>query len=372
MTEPASAVASRGSAPWVLVGYSVRALAASARRAGLPVITIDACADADTRRLAQQSVRLAPPWSPEAVRTALARLPATAGVVFTGGAEASLSELSGEWPLAGNTPQAVTALGDPTQADAHLRACNLPVPPRLDADAAPDGRWLHKPAGGGGGVGIRRLARGESTGGTPLQRELPGRTVGVLFVADGNRSRLVGAHRQWHAPGGGFRYGGAVTLPGLPPWLRAPLHQGLDRLTRRLGLRGLNGVDLRVRGGDWWILEVNPRPCLTVDIHDSATARPLFLTHLDAVEGTLPEETLPLERGAAAPWRCHGHAIVYTPAGMHRAPHDEWPPYAADRPVPGSPVTPGTPLCTLHAFGPSPRAVAQTLRERIKQWRQHP
>lgn len=375
----------RAAAPVVLLGYSVRALAASAHRAGVPCIAMDACADADTRALADQTLQLGadgPPMAPEGIGAALARLGRLDGVVFTGGAEAAVAHLPSHLRVYGNRPETLAEVTDPVRLAQRLDEAGLPRPEQTLAATHPPragGGWLYKRIGGGGGVGVTRTPPDGGADTSVAQREHPGRTLGVLFAADGRSAYPIGAHWQWHAPchpwspprsissPGRFRYGGAVAIPRLPRAVDTVLRRGLDRLVAATGLRGVNSIDVRVQGQDFRVLEVNPRPGLTVDIHDARCQAPLFEIHRDTTQGHPPGITLPLDRPDSL--RAHplyGHAVIYTPPGLERAPAVDWPGWSADRPPPETPLHSGLPLCTVRATGPTWRTVAHRLRSQVR------
>ncbi|MDX1606304.1 MAG: ATP-grasp domain-containing protein, partial [Candidatus Competibacterales bacterium] len=181
----------------------------------------------------------------------------------------------------------------------------------------------------------------------------------------GRRARVLGWHATWTERGDPARpwtYSGALTLTDdrVPDPVRAALPAALERLVAATGLAGLCGIDLCVDGPRWWLIEINPRPTATAELHERDPG--LLTLHRAAVTGVLPAVPAPLAG-------CRGQAVVYAGRPLRVVPF-AWPDWTADRPVPGSRIASGQPLCTLTAAGDRPRAVRVVLARRRHQLRE--
>jgi len=358
--------------PVLVIGTSVRALAQMAKRAGQPVVAIDAFADCDTREsaLSTSSVavdadyRFAREPLIAAVEGAAARWNPKAAVLASGfeAVPERIDDIARIVPVAGNRASRVRRVKDPFALAACLEALGVPHPrtqPELPVDAR---GWLVKQRGGTGGGHVRCAP----TSGTLLpdeyaQRRVAGEPVSVLFLADGGQARLVGANRFWtrgkesRLP---FMFAGAASLSlGALPF-GAEIGAAVAALTATTGLVGLNGVDCLVAEDRWWLIDVNPRPTATAELHDGRWAGGLFPAHLAAARGELSGDA----RVGVSDTR--GFEIVYAPR-LLRIPQDAaWPEWVTDRPRGGSFVAADEPVCTVHAEGNDLITVRRELAQR--------
>jgi predicted ATP-grasp superfamily ATP-dependent carboligase len=330
-----------------VVALSGRALAAAARRAGDACHVIDFFADDDTRALAQSCTRIESPladgFAAAPLREALSRL-GPSGIVYGAGFEVDptlLRAMRDVAPLLGNPPETVAAVKHPLRLAETLRSLGLPHPETQLAAPTGEG-WLRKRIGGSGGAHIERCA--DAIPDRYFQQCVSGRPASALFVADGHRASIVGFSAQWSdpAPGQPFRYGGCVTPAGLGAPLESRLADACDALARVSGLRGLNSLDLLVDGGDFRILEINPRPGATLDIFDGFGDLRLWRLHLAGVQGVLPG--IP-----ATPSTARAAAVVYAPRRIVVGRGFAWPDWAVDRSPAGSVIADGDPVCTVLA-----------------------
>jgi predicted ATP-grasp superfamily ATP-dependent carboligase len=191
------------------------------------------------------------------------------------------------------------------------------------------------------------------------QKRVAGRAVSALFVANGERARVLGFSEQWIAPSprGAFRYGGAVMPAALPRKARQAMTEAVERVVAAFCLKGLGSADFMLGEAGPLLLEINPRPGATLDIFDGDAA-PLLRLHLDAVlEGKLPGAPLPLECAKAS-------AIVYAPQRVTVPPCMVWPDWAADIPKASELIDKNRPICTVLA-----RAPAKTRAKRLAEAR---
>jgi predicted ATP-grasp superfamily ATP-dependent carboligase len=215
---------------------------------------------------------------------------------------------------------------------------------RLDPPADVAG-WLVKRTGGAGGSHVRRArSRHRARAHRYFQRFQPGRTLSVLFAADGRRARVIGFNEQWTA---GVRhcapycYGGAVSQPPLPPQTQRRIAGLLDDLVQVSGLVGLNGLDFILAGETPFVLETNPRPTATIDLYDADIEDGMLALHMRACRGELP--VIPALSVTRA------HAIVYAAVALRVPVGIEWPEWCTDLPDCGSVIPMGAPVCSVHA-----------------------
>jgi predicted ATP-grasp superfamily ATP-dependent carboligase len=291
----------------VVVGASARAWAASAVRAGWHVHTVDLFADGDLLSLAASATRLGKGY-PTALPAAVGRLPA-GPLTYTGALEnhpGVLAALALARPLAGVPPEALAAVRTPAGLARLARAARMTVPAtRASARGLPrDGSWLIKPLHGAGGAGIEPWT-GPTTarpGPDCWQRRVAGRAWGATYLIAPAGPRLVGVARQLLGPArrgaASFAWCAGVTWP--PRHLPGAVHTALVRLGEALwgrdGLRGMIGVDFLVTpSGKPVLIEINPRPTASAELHERHDGRSLAAAHLecfgypDAGRATPPE-----------------------------------------------------------------------------------
>jgi predicted ATP-grasp superfamily ATP-dependent carboligase len=338
--------------PCLIVAVSGRALAASALRGGRRAAVLDCFADRDTRSLASacrsvvssRGIRFD---ENALLRAARALAPPPAALVYGSGFEGRaglLARLARGRQLYGNAPEVVERVRDPARFFPLLDRLGIASPEvRLDRPGRADG-WLVKRPGGAGGAHVRHAAASRRPADAYYQRFEPGRTLSVLFLADGERALILGANRQWTAAARldrPFLYGGAVGGVSLPRAVDRDIHRRLDALVAATGLVGLNGLDFILQGNRWLALELNPRPTATMELYDPDYPRGLFGWHLRACRGRLPA-------GPAAPRARRAHAVVFA-AAPGRAAGLKFPGWCRDVPMPGVRFGRGDPLCTIHA-----------------------
>ena len=85
----------------------------------------------------------------------------------------------------------------------------------------------------------------------------------------------MGFSEQWCAEShsdGEFIYGGAVALSSnsLESNVRNSIENAAALLASHYQFRGLVSLDTIVQNNEWWLLEVNPRPGATFELHEGA------------------------------------------------------------------------------------------------------
>ena len=350
----------------LIAAASGRALAASARRAGYAPLVADLFGDQDTLAAAAAHVRIEPVEGYSigadellAAFETLAEARDPCGAVCGTGFEDRphlLERIAQRWGLVGNNAETVKRIKDPVAFAQLCRDCGIPHPEVSLAPPADLAGWLAKRAGGSGGMHIR-LAADDRGPRFYFQRRVAGMPVSALLLADGRRAVVLGFSRQWSSPTPArpFRYGGAAQPAGLGDDIERAMMAAIDRLAASAALIGLNSADFLVDGDTFHLLEINPRPGATVDIFEPPSGS-LFAMHVAACRGTLPAVPPVYDEARAG-------AIVYAQQGIAAMPDLPWPEWSADRPVAGSAVPAGGPLCSVFASAPTADA-ARTLVER--------
>lgn len=344
-------------APILTVATAARALAQSARKGGVSIVALDRFADRDTREAALACRAIAATErgfdAAELLRAADALCPPArcGGLVYGSGLEHRpelLQALAAGRRLCGNSPQAVARLKDPQAFCDLLRSLHIPYPETSLARPADETGWLVKQVGRSGGGHVQPAAQARPAG-RPLyyQRHWPGRSVSLLFLADGARCRVIGISETWTTAGDPrepYRYAGGVSDAEVGAELRERLSATAQALTAALGLRGFNGLDVLVRDDEFVVLEINPRPGATFELYEPKYAESFFVLHMRACCGELPPMT-PVSPLAYA------HAVVYAPRALVIAESTAWPDGCSDLSMPGTVIPANAPLCMVHASG---------------------
>ncbi|MGV3483209.1 MAG: ATP-grasp domain-containing protein [Planctomycetaceae bacterium] len=288
----------------ILIGSSVRAAAADAKRGGYRVIAIDRYGDRD---LLSSCDAWIPYDSGHRWLQHLAQLP-PAPVVPVGGfhwdrdangwianADALRSRL-----VAFPAPKTYAQLHSPAWLGEVAAGLGIAFPetrywsegdlrtlfrPTIDSPLQTD-QWLRKPWVHGGGVGISVACEDAiPTGEQYLQRRLRGMSIGANFVAyqqpGGPRAVPLGIFRgitYRRNPAHPFLYGGSVG----PISLCLPVTSAIQRLgqaiAEQLPLVGLFNIDLMLgEKGDLALLEVNPRYSASMELIAIACGQPRSL-----------------------------------------------------------------------------------------------
>ncbi len=364
----------------VIAGVTTRAFAGSATRAGYRVTAVDGFGDLDLRAVAEvialtrESGGFTPGAAADAARPIAAGLAA-----YTSNFENypdAVAELAAGRRLLGNSPAVLRVVRDPLAIMRTLDSRGFPTPlTRATAPrAARAGAWLLKPRRSGGGHGTRPWRPGDSVPRSAyLQQRIPGVPGSIVFLADGRRIYPLGITRQLVGERGfgasGYRYCGSLLGSARAPLfddersLRDAARGLAEAVTDAFGLVGVNGIDFIARGGVPWPIEVNPRPCASMELVERAGWPPLFELHARACAGYLPAagERFPEPHGVA------GKAVVFARRTVIVGPFSrELLGSAADIPHPGERFDRGQPICTLFADGEEGGACLRNLAARAR------
>lgn len=314
------------------------------------------------------------------------------GFVYGSGFEAQpelLRKVAEIVPLIGNSPATLSIVKNPTSFFAALRRLNISHPAvhnALPTDAA--NVYLQKFAGGSGGTHIKTVIAGTQT--LPdeyyYQQKMDGRSISLLFIANGQEIEVVGFNEQWLSPSDSmpFRYGGAVSHVALSHEIQRQLIVAVEELTKTFGLVGLNSLDAIVRDntahgvseenmniGDAsvFVLEINPRLSATVDLYGH-TEQNLFERHVQAClsqcsfmrQGS-KHDTSQLKL------RCKAHAIVYADSDTEVAAAIAWPNWVVDNPAQSMhplKISAGEPVCTVVAYSDDAETAKKLAQARVE------
>ncbi len=389
----------------LIIGASVRAAAGSASRAPRlgPIGACDLFADADLGEIAT-ATRLENgnypggflPW-------ALAQPPAL--WMYTGGVENEpdlVAQISRRHTLAGNPPHVLRPVRNPADWPVRLASQGLDVAPvaRREQINHNHDRWLVKPIGSCGGLGIRRLSAATviEDADEYCQRFVEGASRAGLFLADGQQARLLGVMASWtladcvQASPSSTRVAGPSTLPpGVwrkkrfvyagsigPLELSSRQRKNWERIgqviRREFGLCGLFGVDAietatgrTTTPSTITIVEINPRFTASMELLDYVGGCPVVEQHIAACLG----ESLADSHATHGPHpSVAGKAVLYAPRDIcwterlqraleaHAAADGAW---LADLPTEGTTIRGGEPVTTILSVGRAPAELARRL-----------
>jgi predicted ATP-grasp superfamily ATP-dependent carboligase len=368
----------------LILGASARAAASSARRAGLKPIAVDLFADRDLREIGPAQ-RIAAASYPEGVADAADAVP-VAPWIYTGALENHpelVDRIARHRPLWGNDAPTLRAVRDPFAVAATLRQAGVRCPAvRADPKGLPlDGSWLVKPLASAGGRGIVPLGKGDAGAVSPLcyyQERIAGTSLSALFVAGRGDATLAGVTRQCigrrDSP---FAYTGSLGPWPISPRVRARIEAIGRALAAGFGLVGLVGVDLILREGMPWPVEVNPRYTASVEVLELALGHSLLADHARACDPDAAARSVPITPRPCSRPSVVGKSIVFAPTRC-RFPGSDDPvataddafaiPRVADVPDAGTCFEVGEPVLTLIAGGRSMAACRLRLERRRARW----
>lgn len=354
----------------LVVGVSTRAIAESAVRAGCRVVTVDYFGDRDQKEQVENHSLLRDfkiPFSARGLLAASRRLEFSS-VGYISNLEnypEIVAEFAKRGRLLGNTPDVLRDARNWRQLRRLCREENIPLAvtllPGEEKEAVREFRWLLKPVRSGGGHGIRFWDGSRLKGTHVLQRFVEGRSASAAFVADGKNSVVIGISEQLigcrELGAREFAWCGNLLPLQLDRPSRAAFLETVEtmvaRLARRLGLRGVNGLDLVVADDangclTPFLVEVNPRYTGSMELVERAYGLNVFSLHLDALAGKLPQFSLVHHIEG----RFAGKGIVFarrtsivpeTMGGVERG--------RRDIPFPGDRIKAGHPICTVFGEG---------------------
>ncbi|MDB4614063.1 ATP-grasp domain-containing protein [bacterium] len=363
----------------LIIGASVRAAAQSAVNAGLRPICADLFGDEDLRQIAEcQAIDEYPhqfvDW---AVRQAqqFGRLP----LMYTGGLENypdTIQRLGELHTLMGNSASVLRRVRDPFWIERSLAEAALPSASNIRHDAEANGRnegstdcgkWLVKPLAGSAGFGIRVSEANQPIDAEHYRQQYyDGPTIAAVFVADGERCRLVGTTMQLvglqSLAAGPFGWCGSFGPIPLRKQTVDTIQRIGDCLVQQSGLEGVFGVDCVLANDTVIPLEVNPRYTGSCEVHERAGIWQLF----DRVDLAADAEFTNADR----PRQFIGKAIVFARQSVVADNLIQFE-FVADRPANGEVIQQHNPVCTVFGQGDRVETCLIDLASRIEQVSQH-
>lgn len=270
----------------ILAGASVRSLAQSAIRDGLKPLCVDMFGDEDLRRLLSDEFgttdRLIVSERFCDVPSLVIGVPRNVPLIAVGGLENDsrlMAPLRQQRPVCGPADSVIQDLKNPLSLFPALQnaGCRTPRFHMAAADAVGDRRWLKKTIHSAGGQGVQRFEANASpvsvaNDNSFLQEFIDGIPMSATFSGDGTNVCLIGCALQFsgleplNAPPFLF-CGNAGPMP-----VSADLRQQFVNIGQcivdRWAMCGLFGVDVIVRDGRAFVIEVNPRLTASHELHE--------------------------------------------------------------------------------------------------------
>jgi predicted ATP-grasp superfamily ATP-dependent carboligase len=212
--------------------------------------------------------------------------------------------------------------------------------------------------------------------GSYLQELIDGAPCSIVFVAARGRVVPLGFCRQLIGDqafgSSGYRYcGNILTAAGEDDEVVEAACGVAAAVCDEFGIVGVNGIDLIVRDGLPYAIEVNPRWCASMELVERTCGASLFGMHAAACDdGVLPDFAVERARDVAS---TTGKAVVFArrdvTTGDTRtwlAPRDTAAPDLRDVPPPATLIRAGHPICTVFATGRDARACRAELVRRAE------
>ncbi|MCI0734273.1 MAG: ATP-grasp domain-containing protein [Methylococcaceae bacterium] len=355
-----------------MIGLSARMLAVSAARSGLRPVAIDLFADSDTREVAccigLPSLEAGP------VLGALKTIVAERGrpwLVYGSGIDTRpdlVEHIAEIADLVGNAPSALRMLYDPGTFFKLLDSLSIPYPETRFTIPENPTAWLWKIPFTEGGRGVLPAGLCPDDGTGYYQKRLGGPAMSVLFLANRREARILGFNTQWTAGPDArspYRFSGVMNHAELTNRQKVQLGEHANKLVNSASLVGLNSLDFLIEDGECKVLELNPRPGASLMLYDDRFPLGLLAEHIHAVRNLEVRGPNPETFG------CLGLEIVFADRSCVPRQDLRWPNWTVDRPMPGTIIAAGEPLCTVTADAASGKALRALLLHRKQQIRDH-
>ena len=341
----------------LIVGVTVRPLCASAKKAGFNVYSVDMFSDVDTKENSVRTRRAdfdgvgldsASLYQCVAELDPSCRMP----LIYAGGFEHNpqqLLRLSESRRLFGVHPDTFPLLQPSEKFLDVLTRIGIRFPETRFDGPDSTGTWLSKSLGGSGGLHVdyANRANAGNSNSTYYQKYIDGKIITATLNCYDDQTEIVGFSEQWCADEcclGQFVYGGAVSISEseLPENMVEDVSRTAKTLAAAFKLRGLASLDWVMTQDQWFLLELNPRPSATFELHEGEDS------FIDAHLKAFSDEPVHL-RSSTLDGEFNAHSVIY--AGHEfRVPEEmEWPDWVRDLPAEGERFEPGDPVCTVFA-----------------------
>lgn len=271
--------------PVGIIAHSGRALAQHARMAHFAPFVLDLFGDQDTLRHAQQH-KILTDWNAASIAQTLNQLDPTQSlpILYGAGCETLFDQLPhiiGARPLWGTKASAAAQICQPQTFFTILKKNSLPHPQTQFTPPHNNEQWLSKDRHKNGGMGIKwhQSCPASPSPHVYYQKFTQGRAVGLFFLATPQNIYAIGySHIHTEQTDSlPMRLHRLTPLPDLPLSQCKKIEGFAHMLTCLFGLRGLCSLDVVIDGDDIFILEVNPRAGLALDLYH--TDPPMLLLH---------------------------------------------------------------------------------------------
>lgn len=358
----------------IIAALSVRAFVADAVAAGYEVIAMDAFADADTQKIAKQTIIVKQAnghFDTTDFLQNLAKVDCADSVGFFYGSgfegNATLLELiAKQRPIFGNLAQTVAQIKHPPDFFKTLGLLDIPYPEICFNKLKNASGWLLKRGGGSGGMHIEyalqdvALKKDEY-----FQREVAATPLSLLFLANRKSAQVIGCNLQLieATAVNPYRFAGTVSHYPLNVAVTAQLIDYANRLTKHYALVGLNSLDVMVLDDNSLVLEINPRLSASFGLYQSVGAYLIDL-HWQACTAEVDlSDFNSLPKIAQKP---KGQRIFYAPFDINLDDKIVWPEWVVDIPMPHTAIEKDAPVCTVQAVGTDSNQVIELLVTRIE------
>lgn len=377
----------------LVVGVDVTAIAASARRAGYKVFSVDFFGDVDLRALCEESQSIIRQREGKSCGVferdysvkllvklfrKLLRRHRVDGVVLGSGLEdcpRALEEISDRAPIIGNTPELTAEVRDKAKFFQHLRRLGITRPQTMVVYDFEEARQnakdvgypvVLKPLTGFGGLGVRKIACkrelkeafdpvSSANKGFLVQEYILGVPTSVSLISTSEdvtalsvNEQLLGVRRL--GAKNSFEYcGNSVPFTSSKEVVESCITVS-EKIISHFGLVGSNGVDFIVsKEGVPYVMEVNPRFQGTLECVERVYGLNVVDAHVKAcIKRRLPRRT-------GNPREFCTRLILYSP---QRSVVPDLAGFKGVRDVPmrGAVIEEGEPLCSIISEGPTREA----------------
>jgi predicted ATP-grasp superfamily ATP-dependent carboligase len=377
----------------LVVGFNVRPLARSAKKAGLKVLAVDFWGDLDLaqwvdKHLAmldqQPNQRPDRPQIPtaDALVSGVQQLLEEAGpvdhLIASGGFDdhpKAWKKLGSLAPLAGNSSEVMINARNRQLIGKIAEKCGVALPTSFEVNSFKTFQaavnklelpLLVKPKFGSGGFHTRILEseadlenyanRHQFSDVDPIlvQRLIAGTDASVSILGNGQEAITVSVNEQLIGlpelgKGRTKAYCGNIIPLETSSEMGAHLATVSEEISCHLGLLGSNGFDFVVdSSGTPYFMEINPRVQATIEAIELVSNVNVVSLHLQACQGHLPEEKTKIRASCA-------RVVVYAQTDCE-IPNLSNIPGVVDIPMPGSVASRGDPVCTVNHIAASRKA----------------
>jgi hypothetical protein len=322
----------------LIVGYNVRNVAESARKAGYEVFALTKFADADLKIYAERVEKISGDREWVRKRTEQLAEELNAGVVLTTGFEDLVVDAE-LWC----DPREAAKVTDKLRFYRSIEKAGIPFPELLSHKEAEGKRVIVKPRRGGGGEGVSFYPKAGSD--LILQRYIDGIPCSVSLIAGREIypiavSSILAGWSEMNADG--FRYSGNLTPLPVNSSRREELIKTAVETAELFNFSGSIGVDF-ILADKPYVLEVNPRFQGSLDSVEWSCDVNLFKLHMLGVNGKSVKKPKP-KRFAA-------RAVLFADRELRVKKSPVGNPFFADIPCKGDVYKKREPLVSILASG---------------------